>query len=101
MVYTNDLCDVDILMSALVDGCMMPDAMYIMKISTKSIEDGNVYRILHLQWVKQLHNLKADLMRIFDNIIIWAKGRCLGLSLLSKHNMGIITCQKHLSIILE
>ena len=49
MVYTNDLCDVDILMSALVDGCMMPDAMYIMKISTKSIEDGNVYRILHLQ----------------------------------------------------
>ena len=49
MVYTNDLCDVDILRSALVDGCMMSDAMYIMKISTKSIEDGNVYRILHLQ----------------------------------------------------
>lgn len=49
MVYTNDLCDVDILRSALVDGCMMPDAMYIMKISTKSIEDGSVYRILHLQ----------------------------------------------------
>lgn len=48
MVYTNDLCDVDILRGALVDGCMMPDAMYIMKISTQSIEDGNVYRILPL-----------------------------------------------------